>query len=742
MSEPDHPPSTSSRRDIVLDSDRTRSVRRAQRHSAIVRTLRIVLPVSALAIFAYYGATVLEVAGWSNPIARIEVPKVLPEHLTMNNPRYRGFTKDGGSYLLEAKSARQDFKTPSVVLLNEVSGIMTPVDKSNTRLSAKTGTYNTREESAVLNGNIRINADDGGWARLQTATIKAKQGIISSNLPVAVGNKSGTIRARTMTIRQKTKEITFTGAVHARLAPAEGVIGDIDRRGIVAITQLPGAAAAAAKAKAAAAAAAAAQPAAEPEAGGAIAKLFQGGDSGPIEITSNRLDVDDVKRTATFTGQVKVKRGNATLACPELRIAYDGSPSGGLAGGAPPAAAKPPGAPSDMKSSIKTIVAAGPVVITEGETTRVTGATALYDAVTSRATLDGGVTIDRTPATRITSAVAAFDTARDIATLDGNVVMTSGKDRRATGDHAEFHNTEQSGLLTGTVVVTQGSNVLKGRRLSIDRKAGKTQLTAAASDGGNGRIVAQFTPPAAKPGAKKPAASPSAALAGGLLSTASFRTDPNAPVAVAAERLDVDEKSSVAVFRGDVVADQGGMTMRSAELHAHYKGSAGITAAALEQPAGAEQPAAPPAQLTHIKAKGSVIVVSKGGQKATGDWADFDTTANTVTLGGDVVLTQGRNVVRGTRLDIDLTSGEAVIKSDAATIAQPEVAPEPGGGWKAVRQPGRPSAVFFPQDARGGAATAVGKPNSAPAAAANRTAPAASGWSATTGNGPRPAAEN
>lgn len=723
--EPDRPTTTGFRHAPEPSRNRARQVRSARRHSLVVRFLRVALPVSAIAIFGYYGATLLEVAGWSNPVAKIAIPKVLPEHLTMSNPRYQGYTKDGGNYTFEAKTARQDLKTPTFVHLNGVTGTLLQADNAATRLSAARGTYDARRQVATLVGAIRINADDGGWARLVSATITPRDGIIASKLPVAVGNKSGVIRAKAMTVRQKTKEITFNGDVHARLAPAEGVIGDIDGKGNLRITPSK-------------------KPApeknirqAEPDAAkddtgaGAMARLFQGGDNSPIEIAAERLDVDDVKRTATFTGGVTVTRGAARLTSPELRIAYDGSPSGGLAGGSKPVAQ---GGAGGVRSSIKTIVATGPVVITEGEATRVTGATALYDAASARATIDGGVVIDRAPATRVTAALATFDTARDIASLDSNVVMSQGADRRVTGDHAELHNKDGTALVTGNVVMTQGTNVLRGRRLTLDQKAGRSQLTASASDGGAGRISAQFAPNAAKGGKASPPASPGAGgnPLGGLLSTASFRTDPNAPIGIVAERLDVDDKSGEAVFRGDVVATQGEVSLRSSEVHARYSGSAGLSGGGGDQ---TEKVAQAPVQLAKIQAKGSVIVTSKAGQKATGDWADFNTAANTVTLGGDVVLTQGRNVVRGSRLDIDLATGEAVLTSDNA--AAPEVSAEQaGGGWKASRQPSRPRAVFFPQDLRG---EGVGKP-----AALNSRAspPAVDGWSSTTNDGPRPAADN
>ena len=70
---------------------------------------------------------------------------------------------------------------------------------------------------------------------------------------------------------------------------------------------------------------------------------------------------------------------------------------------------------------------------------------------------------------RATGKSAEFDAASDRATLLGSVVITSGPDRQANSDRADMDNKSDTALLTGNVVVTQVKNVLKGRRLFLDR---------------------------------------------------------------------------------------------------------------------------------------------------------------------------------------------------------------------------------------------------------------------------------
>ena len=51
------------------------------------------------------------------------------------------------------------------------------------------------------------------------------------------------------------------------------------------------------------------------------------------------------------------------------------------------------------------------------------------------------------------------------------------------------------------------------------------------------------------------------------------------------------------------------------------------------------------------------MVVTQKDQTATGELGIFDMPTNTVTLTGNVVMTQGQNVLRGDKLVVDLTSG-------------------------------------------------------------------------------------
>ncbi|WP_372426641.1 LptA/OstA family protein [Salinarimonas chemoclinalis] len=133
------------------------------------------------------------------------------------------------------------------------------------------------------------------------------------------------------------------------------------------------------------------------------------------------------------------------------------------------------------------------------------------------------------------------------------------------------------------------------------------------------------------------------------------------PIRIDADRLDVFERESRAVYQGNVVAVQGDTTMRCSELTIFFqRAEEGAPAP------GGEAPDQAPGQGTEsidrIECEGPVTILSQD-QVATGARAVYDRMAGQVVLTGDVALSQGQNVTRGERLVYDVDSGVANIES-------------------------------------------------------------------------------
>jgi lipopolysaccharide export system protein LptA len=79
--------------------------------------------------------------------------------------------------------------------------------------------------------------------------------------------------------------------------------------------------------------------------------------------------------------------------------------------------------------------------------------------------------------------------------------------------------------------------------------------------------------------------------------------------------------------------------------------------------------------------------LSKDDQSADGDWARYVVADRTIVMGDSVLLRQGKNVIRGTKLFIDLNSGRSRVTGGAVADGE-----KPGSN-------GRVKALFMPTNA-------------------------------------------
>lgn len=160
----------------------------------------------------------------------------------------------------------------------------------------------------------------------------------------------------------------------------------------------------------------------------------------------------------------------------------------------------------------------------------------------------------------------------------------------------------------------------------------------------------------------------SAALSGVALAQASkgipnavqgFSKNRDMPVQIEAATLEVRDKDKMATFAGNVHVVQGDTTMRCKVLVVHYDANTPGAMKSAAPGAGGSQ------QISRLEAKGGVVV-TQAEQTATGDTGLFDMKANTITLLGNVVVSQGGNVVRGERLVVDMTTGVSKVDAGAS----------------------------------------------------------------------------
>ena len=134
----------------------------------------------------------------------------------------------------------------------------------------------------------------------------------------------------------------------------------------------------------------------------------------------------------------------------------------------------------------------------------------------------------------------------------------------------------------------------------------------------------------------------------------------NAPVDVAADRIEVQDRADRAIFSGNVIARQAELTLNASRVTVAYSNTGGI-------------------QIERIDASGGVTVRSPS-ETARGQFAIYDLRNRLITLLGGVTLVRGDSRVNGGRLVLDLSSGRAVMDGGGASTSGPAgTVSAPGG---------------------------------------------------------------
>jgi lipopolysaccharide export system protein LptA len=168
-----------------------------------------------------------------------------------------------------------------------------------------------------------------------------------------------------------------------------------------------------------------------------------------------------------------------------------------------------------------------------------------------------------------------------------------------------------------------------------------------------------------------------------------FSQNRDQPIQIEAAALEMRDKKKEATFSGNVKVVQGDTTMTSKKLVVFYdsttvSGGAPATNSKVAAKSAPPIPSATPgpgggSSIRRLEARDNVVVTQKD-QVVTGETAVFDTTTNLITMLGGVVLTQCKNVLRGDRLLVDMTTGVSRVESNSGKVQAMFIQSAPGCG--------------------------------------------------------------
>ena len=268
----------------------------------------------------------------------------------------------------------------------------------------------------------------------------------------------------------------------------------------------------------------------------------------------------------------------------------------------------------------------------------------------------------------LSSEEGRFHRAEDRLDLFKNIIIRTSNGMAARLTEASIHTKRGIILSKKPVAVRFPAGTLQGNTMQLHQK--KREVFFASG------VVARLDPKKAqtKPGTasapKKPGTS--SKKSGGL---EAFAGQSDAPVLVKAPQLKVYDEKSTAQFLGGVTATQDDARLQSQTMDVHYKGAAESSTSVQRIIArdsvvitrGADRITTTLANFDVIKntahLTGDVVITSGVDRRIMSEKAIIDTENDNILLIGQVVASQGQNLLRGNRLDFNQKTGRMVLTS-------------------------------------------------------------------------------
>jgi len=131
------------------------------------------------------------------------------------------------------------------------------------------------------------------------------------------------------------------------------------------------------------------------------------------------------------------------------------------------------------------------------------------------------------------------------------------------------------------------------------------------------------------------------------INLSAINADPDAPVEITSENLNVEQSTGTAVFQGNVVVGQGDLVLSTDRLEVIRGETTG--------------------DISRLLASGGVTFVTPT-EAAESSTADYDLEVGTLVMRGNVLLTQGTSAISGDTMHVDLNTGAAQMEGNVRTL--------------------------------------------------------------------------
>lgn len=196
---------------------RTKAFAKANRHSNIVRLLKFVLPLSAIAISAGFAFVTFQ----ARNIAQVDVSAIALQNgrIVMENPRLNGVTGDNQPYNVTASRALQSSTDVNDIALEGITANLPFGPENTAQLQAPKGHLDNGKRILTLDGGFDLTSSDGMVARLEDAVFDFGARSLKTEKPVDITRQGTHIRADSMVITEGGASLVFERRVKMVIMP-------------------------------------------------------------------------------------------------------------------------------------------------------------------------------------------------------------------------------------------------------------------------------------------------------------------------------------------------------------------------------------------------------------------------------------------------------------------------------------------------------------------------------------------
>lgn len=205
----------------LSEAERARAFRAAQRHSILVRVLKIGLPLATAGMLSLYFVPAKLSFDFGAATASVEKVSVEAGNLKMTNPTLSGVHPSYGRYEIRATSAIQNIESPHMVALDAIIGTIVSPDGETTRLEAPGGVFDTKARELSFGQGVRIDGRESLSVKLTSAKVYFSDQKISSRDPVTMTFRGSRIDANAVELHTGDARAVFVGQVRVRLDPQQ-----------------------------------------------------------------------------------------------------------------------------------------------------------------------------------------------------------------------------------------------------------------------------------------------------------------------------------------------------------------------------------------------------------------------------------------------------------------------------------------------------------------------------------------